>query len=204
MAKSRVASRYSPAFSKDAAGNWIPGSPTITAYEALARTAFDQVKICFVKTDGTINDKVNIYVAAQGALLDPGVIALIQAFFDAYQFISDVVEVRSPTAQAIALGAATVSVTAALEATAKIDVQRRVTNYLTGVDPANPLTIGDGSTVKVQHAYLVSLIRGATGVVGLTDTTLTINTFAADYVIPAGYLATFSQQLSSALTWAPV
>jgi hypothetical protein len=188
------------AFVKDSDGNWIPRAPVMSAIEALTRTASDQVKVCLVRL-GAVNDEIKVVVAAQGGLLPVGTIALLQHFWDVMAGTAEEFIIASPSTQAITLGGASVIVKAGQIASAKREAQRRVFNYLTGVDPANPLPIGDGSTVKVQRSCIVSLIRSTPGVTAMTDGDLTINGVAADFVLPLDTLSTYSGDVATLLAW---
>ena len=189
------------AFPKDAAGNVVWTSPTASAYEALARSASTQVKVAFVPVP-TSSNLVKIYVAGQGALLGVGVMAGIQAFIESRTMTTDEVEVVAPATRAITLGGMTVTVKAALLASAKVAMQLSIGRYLGGVDDANPLTVNG----RVDHAYLLSLIRRTPGVVKITDTTFTVNAAIADLQLPvtpgAFELATWGQSVATTFSWA--
>lgn len=188
------------AFAQDPSGLWIPASPTTAAYEALARSASSQVKVCFVTT-GTVNNEVKIYIAGQGALLSAAAIASVQAFFDHFDMITDLPVVMSPDTQAVTLGGATITTKSAQLATAQAALTTSLQKYLGGVDPVAPL----GVNGRIDHAYIVRLIRSTTGVTKVTDTALTINGAAADLQLPTApgtyQIATWGQTVASAFTW---
>ena len=192
------------AFPKDAGGNWIPASPTLPAYEAMALSASDQVKVAFAKTDPTINGKVNIVIAAQGGVLPSSVVALVQLFFNAFHMLTNNVAVSSPTPNVITLGGATIKYRGTL-ATVQAALTARLSAYLAGVDPLSPLPVNG----LLDRSYINSLIRSTPGVTHLDDA-LTINTVAADLQLPTSGtygLATWDgasgNPVSSAFTWTP-
>lgn len=193
------------AFTQDANGNFVPPvSPTATAYQALALSANTQVKVCYVKTDGTINNKLHLLVAGQGAVLSPAVVANVQNFWNLFAPVTDVVSVESPNARAITLAGATVQVRAAMLATAQAAFQTAAARYLAGVDSVSALNING----LVDRSYLNAILRATPGVTHVDDG-LTINAVAADLQLPvtAGTyeLATWSPaDLTSGLTWTTV
>jgi hypothetical protein len=190
-------------FVKDPDGNWIPVSPTASAYETLARSASDEVKVCFVQTSPTVNNQVFIYVAGQGTLLPSGVVSLLQAFFDHFTMTTDRVLVAEPAQRTITLGGATVKVKAAQLASAQAALQTAIGAYLGGSDVRSQLSING----LIDRSYIAALIRSTPGVTHVDDG-LTINTAAADLQLPvtpdAYELATWSQLVSSAFTWITV
>lgn len=188
------------AFPKDSAGNPIPISPTAAGYEALARSASSQVKICLVRTDASINQKVHVVVAGQGATLATSAIATLQAFFDALSFLTDLVVVESAATQAITLGAVTVTVKQAQLAAAQAEIQRKLAAYFGGVDASAPLPPAG----LIERGYVIGLIRMTAGVTNVTEGTITINAATADYQLATDTIATWSQQVSSAFTWSVV
>ena len=192
------------AFAKDPAGNWIPGSPTMSAYEALARSASNQVKICFALTDATIANRVLLYLAGQGAPLSADTLAAVQDFLNHFSFLCDIAAVLSPTLRTITLGGATITVRASQLAAAQAALTRSLQIYFGGVDPARPLSVNG----KIEHGYLVDLVEQLPGFVGFTDTLLTINGNAADLqlpVTPGAYeLAQWAQSVAAAFAWVTV
>src|SRR6185295_4853142 len=101
------------AFAKDSNGNWIPGSPTASAYTTLALNANSQVRIVLVRTDPAVNNKVNIIIAGQGGIpLLSSIVANEQAFFNSFQFDTDRVAVATTTGRAITLAGLTITVRA--------------------------------------------------------------------------------------------
>jgi hypothetical protein len=184
---------------RDSDGYPVPLSPTATGYQALVLQAFPEVKTCSVKASTTINNVVTVYVAGQGALLSAASVASIGAWLAALGMTSDRVSVSSPATQAITLAAATVKVKAAQAAAAQIEAERRVTLYLSGADPASPLTHGG----LVDRSYIISLIRTTPGVTNVNDA-LTINTVAADYQLASATMATYTGTQIASLTWTTV
>lgn len=185
---------------RDAAGNLLPLSPTAAGYELLALSASTQVVVAFITT-GTVNNEVVICIAGQGALLPGSVIAAVQTFFDSMSMLTDNPVVVSPVLRAISLGGATVTVARGLLVPAQAAVQRALQIYFGGVDAAVKLSVNG----LIDHAYLSSLIRNATGVVHFTDELLTINAVADDLQLPvtpgALELPSWTQQIASALNW---
>jgi len=190
-------------FPKDSAGNALPLSPTQLAYQALVLTAFTQVYTCLVQTSSTVNDAINIYIAGQGALLDTGVIAAVQAFLNSFNMLTDKPTVASPAAQPILLAGATVTVKSAQAVAAKAEAQRRVSVYLKGVDPVMSLPYGG----LIDRSYILSLIRSTPGVTHLDDA-LTLQgsggPAAADYQLASATMATYAIDIGTALTWSTI
>lgn len=190
-------------FPRTAAGLPIPLSPTISGYEALARSASSEVKVCFVLVDPTVNGKVRIYVAGQGALLPATTVGALQSFFNAFQMLTDFPSVLSPTERAITLGGSTIKVKAQLLVTAQQWLQKALGAYLGGIDANSSLTVNG----LIDRSYLNALLRSAPGVTHVDDN-LTINAVAADRqlpVTPGAYeLATWTQNVANAFTWMTV
>lgn len=187
------------AFPKDGAGNWIPTSPTISAYEALARSASDQVKVCLVRTDGTINNKVHVVVAGQGSTLSVATIALLQAFFDSWTMLTDRVTVANASTTTINLAGATVKVKQSQLTQAQEAAQTAVAAYLGGIDTANPL----GPAGLIDRSYIMALIRQSPGVTHMNDS-LTIEGAATDYQLATDTIAVWNESLATVLTWVTV
>lgn len=187
------------AFAQDDGGNWIPVSPTLAAYEALARSASDQVKLVLVRTNGSINNRVDVYVAGQGAVLSAATIALIQQFFDHWTMLTDLPVVASPTARAVTFSDGVIRVKAGQLTAARKALRLSLIRYFNGTDAE---AIGLNPTV--DHAYIVSLVRRTAGVVGFNDTELLINGAAANLELPgtpgAIELATWSGDIDE-FTW---
>jgi hypothetical protein len=191
------------AFPQDGDGNWIPTSPTMSGYEALARSASDQVKVCFIAT-GTVNNEVLIYVAGQGTLLGGATLALLQAFFNVFSMATDTPLVASPDAREINLtlaGASTITVRSGARASAQTELQRRLGVYFGGVDPVLPLGING----EIDHAYLVHLIRTTPGVTRFDATTFEINGVVGDLDLPvtpgAFEQASWTEQVATVFDW---
>lgn len=187
------------AITRDEAGVPLPISPTVTAYQALVLQAFTEVKLCLVKTSSTINNALTVYVAGQGSVLSAATIASVSNFLQSLGAISDNITVASPATQAITLAAATVKVKSAQATAAKAEAHRRVSAYLAGVDTVAPLPIAG----LVDRSYIISLIRTTPGVTYVDDA-LTINTFATDYQLASGTMATYSGNVGTSLTWTTV
>jgi hypothetical protein len=169
----------------------------------MALSANDQVKVAFAVTDGTINNLVRLYVAGQGgATLPSSVLASLTLFFAHYSMLTDSVLVSQPAQRTINLGGATIVVKSAQLASAQAAIQRAFQIYLGGVDPVQALSVNG----RIDHAYLVSLIRATPGVVKFDDTDLTINGAATDLqlpVTPGAYeVASWTEQVASVLSWA--
>lgn len=191
------------AFAKDSAGNWIPTSPTLAAYVALAYSASSQVKVAFAKTDGTINNQVNVVIAGQGALVPSSVLATVQSFFNSFSMLTDLPVVSSPTANALTFGGATVKYKTGALAATQAAMTARFAAYVAGVDTSATLSING----LVDRSYLITLMRTTPNVTYVNDG-LTINGAAADLQLPTSGtygLATWdgvsANPLSSAFTW---
>ena len=187
------------AFALDGDGNPLPTSPTMNGYEALLRSAFTDVKVCLVRTSETINNKVHLVIAGQGALLDSGRIVVAQQFFDLRQMKTDRVEVSSPSTTTINLAGAVVKVRQSQVTQAQEAAQKAIAAYLGGVDQANPLPPAG----LIERAYIMSLIRACPGVTHLDDG-LTIEGTATDYQLADDTIALWSEQIASVITWTPV
>lgn len=189
------------AFAKDSAGNWIPTSPTISAYEALARSASDQVKVVLVETDGEINNQVNLVVAGQGAPLPTSVLQTLALFFKAFRMITDLPVVSTSTQRAITLAGATITCTSSQLAAAQAALTSSLQRYLGGVDPRKALSVNG----RIDHAYIVGIIINTPGVTKFTDSSLTINGVVGDLqlpVTPGAYeQASWTQTITTAFTW---
>lgn len=187
-------------FVKDANGNWLPNVPPLSAIEALTRSAFSQVVVCKVRRDLAINDKVHVLVAGQGALLPSGTLALITSFWKAYSGLTDLYSVDNPATTAITLAGATVTAKANQIAAAKVAAQKKVALYLTGADPNNILTVGDG-VATIDRSYINSLIRQTGGVTHLDDGLQINGGGVADFVLTLDHLATYAGDIGATLTW---
>lgn len=188
-------------FTKDASGNWIPFVPTLSAIEAITRSISDQVAVCLVRTSTTVANQIEIRVAAQGALLPSSTLALIALYWQTFNGLGTRYNVTAPSTVAINLAGATVKATASVLATAQEVAQARVSAYLKGTDPANQISIGDGTAI-VDRSYINSLIRSTPGVTYMDDG-LTIEGAATDFVIPTDYLCTYAEDIATTLTWIP-
>jgi hypothetical protein len=163
--------------------------------------------IAFAVQSTTVNNAITIYVAGQGgAALTSAQIAAVQAFFNSFHMLTDVVTVASPTTRTITLAlTGSITVKQALLASAQAALQSSLQTYLSGVDAAAPLGING----LVDYDYIVSLIRRTPGVTHVpAGGALTINTVAADLqlpVTPGAYeVAIWSQDVKTAFTWATV
>jgi hypothetical protein len=187
-------------FAKDGAtGNWLPFVPTASAIEALTRSVSDEIVTVLVRTDASVNNAVHVIIAAQGAPVSSGTLALLQLFWQTMAGQIDRYVVASPSTTAVVLAGATVKARASQLGQAQAAAQAAVAAYLSGADPNNRLLISDGSTI-VDRSYLNSLIRRSIGVTHLDDG-LTINGSAADLVLPVDNLATYAGNVASSLTW---
>lgn len=185
---------------KDDEGNFVPLSPTQSAYELIARQFSDQVKACFVGT-GTVNNHVNVCVAGQGALLAPSTLAALQTAFVSRNMITDYVVVSSPTLIEILLANLIITIRSGMRAAAQTDVQRWLQLYFGGVDGKKTL----GPNGRIEHGYVGSLIINSVGVIRINDTAFTINGAAADLQLPtvpgALQMAKWSQAIATAAIW---
>ena len=190
----------------DSSGNFVaPATPTVDAYRAMTLTAFpEECKHCYVRTGTYVNDEVDIFVAAQGGTLGSATMSLIQAFWDRHAGLTNWPVVQPPAVQAITLAACTVTVKKAQLYTAQAAIQIAIADYLAGLDQRRELTMGDGVTTYVRRDWIISLITSTVGVTDVTDVTLTINGAAADYLLAADTLATWTQAVSTAFAWATV
>lgn len=190
------------AFPKDGNGNWIPMSPTQSAYTTLALSSNSQIRVVLVSLDPTINNKVNLVIAGQGGTpLSGAVVANVQSFFNAYSMLTDLPFVQTSTARPLTLAGLTVTTKAGQQASAQSAMTLRLQIYLGGVDPAAPFTING----TIDYDYLIAIVRTTPGVTKVSGT-LTINGTANDYPLPvtpgAFESATWSQTAASAFSWA--
>jgi hypothetical protein len=168
------------AFVKDSLGNWIPISPTASAYETLARSANDQIRVVLVETDDTVNNQINVVIAGQGGTpLGPGVVANVQLFFDSFTMLTDRPAVSTSTARTITLAGLTVTTKSSQQASAQTLLTKRLQTYLGGVDPDAALSING----RIDYDYIISLVRTTPGVTKVSGTLL-INGAAADLQLP--------------------
>lgn len=192
------------AFAQDGNGNWIPMSPTQSAYVVRALSFNSQVRIAFVSLDPTVNNKVNIIIAGQGgAPLAPAVVANGQSFFNAYSMLTDLPIVQTSTGRTITLAGLTIIVKAAQLSAAQAALTLRLQTYLGGVDTAAPLSING----LIDYDYIIALARTTPGVTKVNGT-LTINGVAADLQLPvtAGAFesAQWTQSSITAFSWGTV
>lgn len=194
------------AFQRDTLGNPLPLGPTQSAYQALALSASTQVTTAYVATDGTVNNKVNIILAGQGAPVPTGTVATVQAFFNSIATLTDNVLVSTTSARTITLAGLTLYCKAAQVSAAQTALTLAIQAYLGGTDARNVL----GVNGTVEHGYLNALARFTPGVTKITDGALTINSVAADYSMP-GTPGAFEQAVlpngfsaATAFTWIPV
>jgi hypothetical protein len=193
---------------KDVNGNTIAMSPAASAYIALAQSSSNQVTQVLVQTSTTVNDEVDIVVAGQGAILDAGTVAAIQAFFNSFSMLTDRPVVSSPTARPINLASGVITVKQAQLAQAQAQLQTQLQAYFTGNDSQGLAING-----RIDHAYLVELVRALPGVTKFNDTAFQIGhnggSFAvADLQLPVTALAlelpTWGEQVASVFTWSAV
>jgi hypothetical protein len=191
------------AFSKDANGNWIPGSPTSDAYSTLIRTAFSQVQIVFI-APGSVNNELDIVIAGQGgAPLSSGQVASVQAMLNSFSFETDLPVVSTSTARAIMLAGLTITAKSSQLAAAQAELTRRLQVYFGGGDSVATLSING----LVDYDYIIALARTTPGVTHVSGT-LTINTFVQDLQLPvtvgAFESASWTQSASTAFTWTTI
>lgn len=188
----------------------VPGSPNKSFYEVLAIEASKdangnpQVTRTLVVTDGTINNKLRVYIAGQGGILPSSVVAQVQAGFAARNMITDLPIATSPTARVINLAGAVIRVRLAQLATAKTSLQAAFARYLRGNDPVRP----GGLNPLLEIGYLVSLIEATAGVTRVDDGALTINGTAEDLQLPvtagAVEVTSWSESVADIFTWVTV
>lgn len=190
---------------KDDAGNYVPLSPTKSAYELLARQFSDQVKICYVGI-GSVNNEVIIGVAGQGALLAPSTLAALQTAFRYLNMITDYVVIVSPVLRQILLSNLVITVRSGMKATAQAAVQRALLRYFTGVDDREPLNPNG----LIEHGYITSLIVSQPGVLRINDAAWLLATnistpSTSDLQLPitAGTIemARWEQLIATSATW---
>ncbi len=165
------------AFPQDEQGNWIPTSPTMSAYEALTRSISSQIKVCLVETSATVNNQVDITISGDGSVVPTSVVAIVNAFYTSKSMMTDSVVVYSPDLRTVTLAGCTISVKAALMATAQASLTTSLSAYMSGVDASNLLPING----LIDRGYLNGLIRFTPGVTHIDDG-LTLTTSAGTVV----------------------
>jgi hypothetical protein len=174
------------AFPQDSDGNWIPISPTESAYVALALSANGQVVIAFVIPNGTVNNQVDIYICGQGgAILPPTTLANVQSFFDAWSMVTDKPNVTSPTpviltpafsgAGAITVKSAQRVAAAGRDSEALPELRRR----------RRPGREARDQRTRRPTRTVISLIRNTAGVTKVDDTLFTLNGVVGDVQLGA-------------------
>jgi len=191
-------------FAQDGFGNWIPLSPTLSAYQALALSANSQVRVAYVATDLVVNNQVNIVIAgAGGAPCSVAVVANVQAFFNYFSMLTDKPVVVTSAARNVVLGGLSIFCKQAAIATAKPAMTNRLQTYLGSIDPAVALGING----RIDYDYIIALVRTTPGITQVSGT-LTINGGAADLqlpVAPGAYESpSWSQAIDSAFNWSAV
>lgn len=185
-------------------------SPTLGVYDLLARAASNQVTQTLVLTDGTVNNRISLYVAGQGGILPAGVLATVLAFTRARAIGTDFVSVFSPAIVTLQLAGATVKVKAASLVSAQQSIQAALATYF-GSLGINASQSDDPGVI--EHSVIVKIIRTTFGVTDITDTALTIQLggggpVAGNATLPTGgglvQLVQWTQQIASALTWVTV
>lgn len=178
----------------------IPGSPTLGFYDLLVRQSSTQITQTLVQTDGTVNNKINIYVAGQGGILPGSVISAAQSYLNAYNMLTDDPVVLSPDTLAIVLAGLTISVKQAYLASAQAALQAALQTYFSSLGINASATSG-----VIRHARIVQIIEDIAGIVDLTDTTMTINGSASSLTLPTvagtAQLPQWSQAIATAATW---
>jgi hypothetical protein len=153
------------------------GLATNSNLDILVREASDQVVLTDIFTDGYVNNKVNIVVAGQGAIvLSPATITAIQSYVQARVEISDFIVIESPIQQPITLvGQIYVVVAATTPALTTIqqDVEAAISVYIG--------TININGTIRLSE--LITAICSVPGVSYLEIGTMTINGSNSDYVL---------------------
>jgi hypothetical protein len=165
-------------FPKDANGIILPLSPTENGYEALVRSMSDQIVTVLVSISATIDNRIDIIIAGQGAVLPSSVIASVQLGLDALGMLTDDPLVQSPTPREINIkgepavsNVTSIHVKAAQLVAAQLSLQNAFASYFGSTDMSSPL----GVNGKIKRARLVSLISDTAGVTETdADTTLQI------------------------------
>lgn len=185
----------------------IPGSPTLSFYDLLARQPIppattSPVTQTLVQEDDTINDQVNIYVAGNTGALPSSAIIALQAFFDSLNMITDKPLVLSPVPVVVTLGGLTIYVSAGYYDAAQAAIQRGVQNYIAAAG-----LNASASDFQIDHAEIVRIVKSTPGVVHMSDTTMTINGAVRSLALPTvagqAQLPVFTQNLAASLgiTW---
>lgn len=165
--------------------------PTDPLYEIWAREASDQVTRVRVATSSTVNAQVDITIGGQSGAVDAAVVTAVQTYVDARCPLTDFPVVASASSQAITLSAGTVRVEATNLTNAQEAAQRNVATYLAGVDI--------GGTVRLNQ--VIEAILRESGGEDDDVTGLQINGAAANLSLTSSQVATWTQTISTALTW---
>jgi hypothetical protein len=164
--------------------------PTEDVYEFLARSASEQVTQVRVSADLVVPGRVNIIIAGPAGALPLATVNTVQAFINLGHPLTDFPVVASAVANPIVLAGVATCVSGKIAA-AQPAATTNVAVYIGGV--------GVGGIVRL--AAIIEAIMITDGLVDLSG--LTINGLAANEALASNEVATFTQNLATALTWVP-
>ena len=170
----------------------VIGSPTLGFYDLLARQASSQVTQTLVVTDGTVNNRINIYIAGPAGQLPNAVVNQVQGYLNGKSFLTDKPVVASTVNRPVAY-TATVTVAAAQLAAAQSALAAALTTY-TNNSGLNPLLV---VAEVIDRAMEIPGVGNITGVA--------INGVAADLQLPITPGAVETAQMgANTITWLTV
>ena len=162
--------------------------PTEDAYATMARNASSSVKQVRVSPSSTVPGGVDVIIATQAGGAAPAVVTAVQDYINQRTLLTDRPLVQSATVLAVTLSG-TVYVKIANLTQAQSEAQTNVAGSV--------LQAGIGGTYFL--AQVAEDIMRGTGVVNAKD--LKINGVAADLVFSTTQVGSFTQVLSTGLTW---
>lgn len=163
--------------------------PTADVYVLWALDASTQVTRAIATTNPATAATVNVTIAGPAGALTAAVVGIVQDYIDVRAPSTDLPVVASASATAVTLAGATVTVEAAYLTTAQAAAQAAVEAYVASIPIAG----------TIYYSQFIEDIMSPAGVVAVNG--LTLNGGAVDVALGATNVATFSQTLSTALTW---
>ncbi len=172
--------------------------PTLSKYTLWVLAASTQITQVLPQTDGTVNNKVNLYIAGQAGAVGQYVVNQMHAYLNSVTDLTDFPNVVSATNRAVSLAAGvTVKVKAAQLATAKPLVQAAIAALMNGV----------GINGKLYLSQLIDAIMNVPGMIDVLGLTITganadTNTNLQLPVTPGAVEVTqWTQDVTTLWTW---
>ena len=171
--------------------------PTDDLYALWAKRVAPVVRLVKVEVDGVQPGKVNLTIAGRGYALPAGVVATVQADANARKPVTDRPVVASATPQAITISAI-IKLNRKDLAAHQAAAQRAIAS-LVASKPLDP---------TIYLAEIIDELRspsaGTTKAIDVPIGNILINGVAANLVLSGGKVASFSQVLSTTLSWVVV